>query len=86
MIEQIEGLRLKALQELASVNNATELEAWRVRYLGRNSELTQVLRSLATLPLEERKNVGGRANEVKSDLEDSFKQREKEIALTLTKR
>jgi len=85
MIEQIEGLRLRALQELTSVNNATELEAWRVRYLGRNSELTQVLRSLATLPLEERKNVGRRANDVKSDLEDSFKQREKELALTLTK-
>ena len=31
--------------------------------------MTQVLRSLATLPLEERRKVGARANEVKSALE-----------------
>jgi phenylalanyl-tRNA synthetase alpha chain len=48
------------------------LESWRVRYLGRKSELTNILRSLASLPLEERKTVGAYANKVKADLAASL--------------
>ncbi len=75
MIKQLEELRQNALQELKGINNITELESWRVRYLGKKSELTKVLRSLATLPLDERKAVGAYANEVKVHLEDSLRQK-----------
>lgn len=81
MLPQLEELRVRALQELADLNNAKDLEAWRVRYLGRNSELTSILRGLSTLPLEEKKTVGGRANEIKSALGDSFKQKEEALLL-----
>ncbi len=70
MLQQLEELKLNALQELEGINNVKELESWRVHYLGRKSHLTKVLRSLATLQLEEKKAVGARANEVKSYLED----------------
>jgi len=79
MTKQLEELRQNALQELGSINNIKELEAWRVRYLGKKSELTRVLRSLATLPPDERKTVGACANEVKSYLEDSLKQKGKAL-------
>ncbi len=79
MINQLEELRLKALRELEGINNIKELESWRVRYSGKKSELTGVLRSLAALPLEERKVVGARANVVKADLETSFSQREQAL-------
>ena len=72
-MEQLEKLRVNALQELEGINNINELEPWRVRYLGKKSELTGVLRRLATLPLEERKTVGARANEAKTSLEAGFK-------------
>ncbi len=75
MIKPLEDLKLSALQELEGINNSKELESWRVRYLGKKSELTKVLRSLATLPLEERKSVGAQANRIKADLEESFKQK-----------
>ncbi len=75
MIKQLEELRQNALQELGSISNTKELESWRVRYLGRKSELTKVLRSLATLPPDERKAVGAYANEVKAYLEDSLRQK-----------
>jgi phenylalanyl-tRNA synthetase alpha chain len=75
MLKQLEDLKLNALQELEGINNVKELESWRVHYLGRKSELTNILRSLATLPLEEKKAVGARANEVKSYLEDSLGQK-----------
>jgi phenylalanyl-tRNA synthetase alpha chain len=75
MLKQLEDLKLDALQELEGINTAKELESWRVRYLGRKSQLTNTLRSLTTLPLEEKKAVGARANEVKSSLEDDLKQK-----------
>ena len=79
MLEQLEEFKSKALQELEGISNIKELESWRVHYLGRKSELTKVLRSLATLPLEEKKAVGARANEVRSYLEDSLEQREQSL-------
>ncbi len=75
MIKQLEELKSNAGQELDSLNNVKELESWRVRHLGKKSGLTKVLRSLATLPLEERKTVGAQANEVKANLEASLKQK-----------
>ena len=79
MLEQIEGLRLKALRELEGIDSTKELEAWQVGYLGRKSNLTQVLRSLATLPLKERKVVGARANEVRAALEAGLGQKEQAL-------
>ena len=76
MLKQLEELRLKALKELESVNSVAELESWRIRNLGKKSELTKVLRSLATLPLEERKTVGASANEVRALFEESLSQKE----------
>ena len=75
MLKQLEELKLDALRELEGINDIKELEAWRVRYLGKKSELTRVLRSLATLPLEQRKAVGTGANEIKTSLEDGLRQK-----------
>lgn len=75
MLEQLEGLKSNALQELGDINSLEELESWRVRYLGRKSQLTNLLRSLAALPLAEKKAVGARANRVKSCFEDSLGQK-----------
>ena len=77
MLNQLEELKTNALQELESAGSIKELELWRVRYLGKKSNLTKVLRSLATLPLEERKVVGAQANQVKANLEDSLRQKER---------
>ena len=68
MLEQLKELHAQALDELAKVSNPEELESWRVHWLGKKSKLTQILRSLATLPLEEREKVGSQANELKKAL------------------
>ena len=75
MLKQIEELKSSARQELADISDINGLESWRVHYLGKKSELTGMLRSLATLPIGERKAAGARANEVKSYLEDSLQQK-----------
>jgi len=86
MLKQLEELKQRAEQELDAVTNVKELEGWRVRYLGKKSELTKILRSLASLSLDERKTVGALANEVKAELESNLEQKRKllgEARLTL---
>ncbi|MGB7726127.1 MAG: hypothetical protein WBL37_11165, partial [Dehalococcoidales bacterium] len=68
MIQRLSELKLTALRELEAVNDAANLESWRVRYLGRKSELTNMLRGLAELPIEERKSAGALANQIKNEL------------------
>jgi len=82
MLQRLEELKSNALQELEGVSNSKELESWRVRYLGKKSELTKVLRSLAALSLEERKAVGAYANRLKASLEVNLRQKEQALHAT----
>lgn len=75
MIQRLEALRQNALHELDAIKDLPDLEQWRIRYLGRKSELTGVLRGLADLPMEERKTAGALANRIKNDLETVFEQK-----------
>jgi phenylalanyl-tRNA synthetase alpha chain len=75
MISELEELLANALRELEVITRDKELEAWRVRYLGRKSQLTTALRGLADLPVEERKRVGALANRIKTELESGYEQK-----------
>lgn len=79
MLDRLREIKSTAVHELSAIHNLRELEDWRVRYLGKKSELTQVLRGLASLPLEERKGVGASANEVKALLEAALAQKRKAL-------
>lgn len=72
----LDNLKQSALAELAAVSTAEALEAWRVAWLGKKSQLNAVLRGLAALPVEERKSVGAAANVVRQDLESALAARE----------
>lgn len=74
MLKELEALKDRALAELAGIS-ASGLDSWRVRYLGKKSRLVEVLRGLSSLSLEERKEVGARANQVRLVLEEGFKQK-----------
>ena len=72
MLKKLDEIKSRANDELSSLHSLKELDAWRVRHLGRKSELTQVLRGLAALSLEERKAVGASANEIRVILEKAL--------------
>jgi len=71
MLDKIEEIKAEALKQLDGIDNAKDLETWRVQYLGKKSPLTQILRSLSTLSMDERKAVGAAANQIKKLLESS---------------
>jgi len=69
VIERIDALRAEGERALSGAATAADLEAARVRYLGRKSELTQILRGLKDLDPDARARAGARANEARGSLE-----------------
>ena len=79
MLNQVEELASKASDELGEITDVNDLESWRISYLGRKGSLIQILRSLADLPLKERRAVGARANELKEVLEAAFVEKKRNL-------
>jgi len=62
-------LKIKAEALAALAEDGADLEALRIRYLGKKGELTAVLRGMGKLTAEERPIVGQLANEVREAIE-----------------
>ena len=62
-------LKIKAEALAALAEDGADLEALRIRYLGKKGELTAVLRGMGKLSAEERPIVGQLANEVREAIE-----------------
>jgi len=76
----IKDIEEKALYEIGNAGSVEELEAARVKYMGRKSELVKLLRSLKNLPVGERKRVGPKANELKEKLMEAVSEKRQELA------
>ncbi len=63
--EQLEQIRAEAEAALENAASLQELDAVRVKYLGKKGELTAVLKTMGKLSPEERPIVGQMANEVR---------------------
>lgn len=64
---QIKNEAMSALSE-----NGADLEALRIKYLGKKGELTAVLRGMGALSAEERPVIGQMANEVRAAIEEKL--------------
>jgi len=73
MKNKLKKIKKAALAEIKKADSFDELEKIRIKYLGRKSELTDVLRGLKNLSSEEKKEIGESANKVKGEIEDSIK-------------
>ena len=63
--EQLEQIRAQAEAAMEQAATLQELDAVRVKYLGKKGELTAVLKTMGKLSPEERPKVGQMANEVR---------------------
>ena len=77
MRELLEKIRADAKAQLS--DNDADIEALRVRYLGKKGELTAVLRGMGKLSAEERPLIGQLANEVRADIEAAIEERRQEM-------
>ncbi len=68
----LDTIEAAALQAIESASDASSLESVRVGVLGKKGTLKQVLRSLGTLPPEQRASFGARVNRVKERVETAL--------------
>ena len=79
MMQQVEELTSRALSELEPLAEPEALEKWRVSYLGRKGSLTQMLRGVSSLPVEESREAGSAANRAKNRLEGALSDKEEAL-------
>ncbi|MGI6030481.1 MAG: phenylalanine--tRNA ligase subunit alpha [Eubacteriales bacterium] len=79
MKQQLENIRSSASEALRQVTGQEELEALRVRYLGKKGELTAILRQMGKLSAEERPIMGQLTNEVRAFIEKAIEEKKAEL-------
>ncbi|NLJ66837.1 MAG: phenylalanine--tRNA ligase subunit alpha [Clostridiales bacterium] len=83
----LEKIRNQALDSIRDAKQSDDLEAIRVKYLGKKGELTQILRGMGKLSPEERPVMGQLANKVRGDIESELSSKVREIEeMALAKR
>ena len=78
-MRSLENLRQEAFSTVRDAVSLVALRDIEVRLLGRSGELTAVLRDLKNVPLEERRNKGREANELRAALESAVASRRIEL-------
>jgi phenylalanyl-tRNA synthetase alpha chain len=79
MLHRLDHLLETAKGALENSRDLTQLDQWRVKYLGKKSELTEIFTEIGKLPENERPQAGKRANEVKTALEKAYGERAEEL-------
>ncbi|EPR09183.1 phenylalanine--tRNA ligase subunit alpha [Ruminiclostridium papyrosolvens] len=80
MIEKISKLRDTAIGRIKEAVSSTEVEELRVKLLGKKGELTEMLKDLKNMDIEERKQFGQEANALKNELTEIIEGKFKELS------
>ncbi len=86
MIEKISILRDAALVKIKEAASSAEVEELRVKLLGKKGELTEMLKDLKNMAIEERKQFGQEANELKNELTEFLEAKFKELSVNDVKK
>jgi len=79
MRDRLVALREEAARRVCEARTREELERLRVHYLGRKGALTALLRSMGSVPADERPAVGRVANQIKQELLSAFEEAERRL-------
>ena len=80
MLTEIEDVKAQALFALAAATTREEVESVRARFLGRQGIVTERLRSLGSLPPDERPAAGQALNQTKNDLQTAARSRREALS------
>jgi phenylalanyl-tRNA synthetase alpha chain len=79
-VEKINKLQVQALSEINSASDLKQLDQIRVNYLGKKGRLTEQLKLLGELPIEERPKAGQIINDIKIEIQEALESRKKALA------
>lgn len=78
-VEKIQMIEADAASAIGAAATLAELEDARVRFLGRKAALNDILKSIATLPPEEKGPVGKAGNQARTKLEELLAERQEQL-------
>ena len=74
MLEQFEKIGKEALGDLKKINDLAGLEDFRIKYLGRKGQITQMLSQIGRFSREHKPQAGKLANKIRKDVTAAFEQ------------
>ncbi len=80
MKEKIEKIEKEAKELLEKIENTQALNEIKIKYLGKKSELSSLLKEMANLSKEERPIIGALANKVRKEIEERITEKEEILA------
>lgn len=80
MKDLIKTLKDRALTDLDEIKTLEELESFRIRFLGKNGEVTNLLKSLSNLSVDERKLIGEEGNKFKAYITEKILEIKNELS------
>src|SRR2546421_13071350 len=83
VIEQVESARQQALDELTRIQNSSDLETWRIKYLGTKGVIKNLMTLLGQVPKDQKPLVGQRVNALKDEITAAFEDRKSQLASSM---
>jgi len=74
MLEQFEKIGERALSDLKKVTDLKALEEFRIKYLGRRGQVSEMLSRITQFAREQRPQAGQVANKIKKEVTSAFEQ------------
>lgn len=79
MNTQIITLKKTALESLKGISSERDLELWKNEYLGKKGKAIELLKGIKDMSLDEKREFGLAANQLREELETAFEKQRKEI-------
>lgn len=81
LISELEGILEEARELIASSKTEADLDTNKNQFIGKKGKLTNVMKALGTLSVEEKKQVGAKSNEVSRAIEELVNETRNKIKL-----
>ena len=79
MQSKIDEIKKLAEEKISEIKNSQDLQELKVQFLGKKSELSNLLKGLGALTAEERPKVGALVNEARKEIEEKLSIAEEQI-------
>ena len=81
-MEKFEELKLKAKAEIEKIASMKTINDVKAKFIGKNGEITALLRGMKDIPAEMRAAFGKRVNDLKEEVSAFFAKKETETSVS----
>ena len=78
-MEQFEQIKQKAKEEIAKIMSLNAIGEIKAKFIGKNGEITALLRGMKDIPFEMRAEFGKKVNDLKEEVSEFFAKKESEL-------